>query len=82
MNKRKAIIISIILLIVGVVFMFLAYFMFHYLTPEGKLGEWRAKPEKPVVTYAVAELSLLSYFASLIFLLLGIIKPKSKENAR
>ncbi len=76
MNKKKAIIISIILLVVAVVLMFMAYFMFHYLTPEGKLGAWRPKPAKPVVTYAVAEFSLLSYFAALIFFLIGIIKPK------
>jgi len=82
MNKKKAIIISIILLVVGVIFMFLAYFMFHYLTPEGKLGEWRPKPAKPVATYATGEFSLLCYFASLIFFLIGIIRPKVKENAR
>ena len=82
MNKKKAVIIAIILLIAGVIFMFLAYFMFHYLTPEGKLGEWRPKPAKPVVTYAVGEFSLLCYFASLIFLLIGVIRPKQKENAK
>jgi len=76
MNKRKALIISIILLAVGVAFMFIAYFMFHYLTPEAKLGAWRKTPAKPVVTFAVGEFSLLSYFASLIFFLLGMIKPK------
>ena len=82
MNKKKAIIIAVILLIVGVIFMLLAYFMFHYLTPEAKLGEWRAKPAKPVVTYAVGEFSLLCYFASLIFLLIGVVRPKQKENAK
>ena len=76
MNKKKALIISLAMLCVAVIFMFLAYFMFHYLTPEGKLGEWRPKPAKPVVTYAVAEFSLLSYLASLIFFLIGIINPK------
>ena len=82
MNKKKAVIIAIILLIVGVIFMFLAYFMFHYLTPEGKLGEFRSKPAKPVVTYATGEFSLLCYFASLIFLLIGVVRPKQKENAK
>ena len=76
MNKKKALIISLTMLCVAVIFMFLAYFMFHYLTPEGKLGEWRPKPAKPVVTYAVGEFSLLSYLASLIFFLIGIINPK------
>ena len=76
MNKKKAITISIILLIVGVIFMFLSYFMYHYLTPEATLGPWRAKPAKPVVTYSVLEFSILCYLASLIFFLVGIIKPK------
>jgi len=76
MNSKKALIISLILLICGVVFMFLAYFMFHYLTPEGKLGEWRPSPAKPVVTYAAGEFALLSYLASLIFFLIGVVKPK------
>ena len=76
MNKKKAIIISIVLLVIAVVFMFLAYFMFHYLNADGSIGEWKPKPAKPVVTYAVAEFSLLSYFAALIFFLIGIIKPK------
>ena len=76
MNKKKAMIISIVLLVIALIFMFLAYFMYHFLTPEGKLGEWRPTPAKPVVTYAVAEFSLLSYFAALIFFLIGVIKPK------
>jgi flagellar basal body-associated protein FliL len=76
MNKKKALIIAIVMLSVAVIFMFLAYFMFHYLTPEGKLGEFRSTPAKPVVTYAVVEFSLLSYFAALVFFLIGIIKPK------
>ena len=76
MNKKKALLIALVLLVVAVVFMFLAYFMFHYLTPEGKLGPWRPKPAKPVVTYAAGEFSLLCYLAALIFFLIGIIKPK------
>ena len=76
MYKKKALIIAIIMLTVAVIFMFLAYFMFHYLTPQGTLGEYRSTPAKPVVTYAVAEFSLLSYFAALVFFLIGIIKPK------
>ena len=77
MNKKKALIISLILLIIAVIFMFLAYFMFHYLNPDGTLGEWRPSPAKPVATYVTAEFSLLCYFAALIFFLIGIIKPKN-----
>ena len=76
MSKRKAIIISIVLLVIAIITMFMAYFMFHYLNADGSFGEWKPKPAKPVVTYVVVEFSLLSYFAALIFFLIGIIKPK------
>ena len=76
MEKKKALIIALILLVTAVVFMFLSYFMFHYLTPEGKLGPWRATAAKPVVTYSVAGFSVLNYFGALVFFLLGMVNPK------
>ena len=75
MQKRKALTIALILLIVAVVFMFLAFFMFHFLTPKGWFGEWRATPAKPTVTYCVAGFSVLSYFGALVFLLIGVVNP-------
>lgn len=77
MQKRKALTIALILLVVAVVFMFLAFFMFHYLTPEGKLGSWRTTAAKPLVTYCVAGFSVLNYFGALVFFLLGMVNPKN-----
>jgi len=76
MSKKKALVISLILLCVAITFMVMSYFMFHYLTNDGFVSSKRETPGKPVVTYSFILFSILNYFGSLVFLLIAVVNPK------
>lgn len=78
MNKKKAITISLILLGCGILFMFISYFMFHYLTDDGFIWVKQEESGKPFVTQMVGIFSTLCYFGALVFLLVGVVNPKEK----
>jgi len=75
MNKKKALTISLILLIVGVVFVGLSYIVFHFIGPSGFMS-WSRTARKPLVSNMFAIFSTMCLFGSLVFLLLGIVDSK------
>ena len=76
MSKKKTLMISLILLGVGVVFMVMTYFMFHYLTNDGFVSVKQDVAGKPFVTNMFGIFSVLNYFGALVFLLIGLVNPK------
>ena len=75
MNNKKALKISLILLIVGIVFIGISYIVFHFVGPSG-FESFSKTARKPLVSNMFAIFSTLNLFGSLVFLLMGIIDNK------
>ena len=76
--RKKCRTLALLLLVLAVATMALAFFMFHYLTPELTISPvWRPEPGKPFVTEMVAVLGVLFLFGSVMSLLVGnVFFPK------
>lgn len=73
MKKRNLYKLSIILVIIGVLFLILSYFMFHYLTDTGITTVKQEEAGKPFVTHLVGNFGVLCIFGGLFSFLFGYI---------
>ena len=76
--KKKFLILSLTTLIIGIIFLSLSYFFFHYVTDAGITLVWHEEAGKPFVTELIADFGLLNLFASLISFLISIIFFREK----
>lgn len=63
--KRKCRKLSFALLVSAVIVFVIAYFFYHYLTPDGFMSVWQPEPAKPYVTFLVAILGVLLLLSSI-----------------
>lgn len=80
--QKKFLKLSLITFIVGVVFLALAYFSFHYLTDAGLSSVWHREAEKPFVTELIGDFGVLNLFAAFISLLIHFIFIKNKDEQK
>jgi len=71
--KKKFLKLSLITLIVGVVFLVLAFFTFHFVTDEGITLVWHPEAGKPYVTELIGDFGLLNLVVSFVSLLISFI---------
>lgn len=71
--KKKFLKLSLITLIVGVVFLILAFFTFHFVTDEGITLVWHPEAGKPYVTELIGDFGLLNLVVSFVSLLISFI---------
>ena len=71
--KKKFLKLSLITIIVGVVFLALAFFVFHYVTDTGITLTWHREAEKPYVAEILGDFAILNIATSFISLLIAYI---------
>ena len=72
--KRKFITLSIVSLILAIALFVLSFYIFHYITPEGKFSNiWYSTPNKPFVTNLFAIWGVMHLFTSTTSLLIAKI---------
>ena len=76
--KKKFLILSLTTLIIGIIFLLLSYFFFHYVTDAGISFVWHPEAGKPFVTQLIADFGLLNIFASMLSFLISIIFFRKK----
>lgn len=74
--EKKILKLSLITLIVGIVFLFLAFFAFHYLTDAGISTIWHPEADKPYVTELLGDFGIINLATSFISLLIYLIFRK------
>lgn len=72
MRKSKMYKLSIILCIIGVLFLILSYFMFHYLLDTGLTSIKQEEANKPFVTNLAGNFGVLCLFGGLVSFLFGL----------
>ena len=78
--EKKFLKLSLITFIVGIVFLALAYFSFHYLTDAGLSSVWHKESEKPFVTELIGDFGIINLACSFISLLIYFIFGKKKDE--
>ena len=78
--QKKFLKLSLITFIVGVIFLVLAYFSFHYLTDAGLSTVYHKEAEKPFVTELLGDFGILNVFAAFISLLIHFVFVKDNEQ--
>ena len=76
--KKNFLKLSLITLIVGLVFLVLAFFCFHFVTDEGITLVWHAEAGKPYVTELIGDFGILNLATSFISFLISQIFFKDK----
>ena len=71
--KKKFLKLSLITLIVGVVFLILAFFTFHFVTDEGITLVWHPEAGKPFVTELIGDFGVLNLVVSFVSMLISFI---------
>ena len=71
--KKKFLKLSFITLIVGVVFLILAFFTFHFVTDEGITLVWHPEAGKPFVTELIGDFGVLNLVVSFVSMLTAYI---------
>lgn len=71
---------ALITFIVGVVFLGLAFFAFHYLTDSGISLVWHREAEKPYVTELLGDFGIINIATAFISLLIYLIYGKKKDK--
>ncbi len=71
--KKKFLKLSLITLIVGVVFLILAFFTFHFVTDEGITLVWHPEAGKPFVTELIGDFGVLNLAVSFVSMLTAYI---------
>ena len=79
--RRKCFIMALVSFVLALVIYAVAYFMYHYLGPDGNLGTvFYEAPAKPFVTLYVGIWGVMHQFAAVVCLLVGLIFfPKDKK---
>lgn len=78
--EKKFLKLSLITFIVGIVFLALAYFCFHYLTDTGFSTVWHAEAGKPFVTELIGDFAILNIATAFISLLIYFIFKEKPTN--
>ena len=79
MNRKSLFKFSIISLIIGVIVLAIAYFIFHFVTDDGITLVFHEEACKPFVTFMVGIFGVLFLFASAVSCLSALIFfPKDK----
>ena len=71
---KKILKLFLITFIVGVIFLALAFFAFHYLTDAGISSVWHEEAEKPYVTELLGDFGIINLATSFISLLIYFLK--------
>ena len=71
--KKKFLKLSLITLIVGLVFLILAFFTFHFVTDEGITLVWHPEAGKPFVTELIGDFGVLNLVVSFVSMLTAYI---------
>ena len=71
--KKKFLKLSLITLIVGVVFLILSFFTFHFVTYEGITLVWHPEAGKPFVTELIGAFGVLNLVVSFVSMLTAYI---------
>lgn len=77
---KKLLKLSLITFIVGVVFLVLAFFAFHYLTDTGISTVWRPEADKPYVTELLGDFGIINIATAFISLLIYFIFAKKQDK--
>ena len=77
--EKKLLKLALITFIVGVVFLVLAFFCFHYLTDAGFSSVWHKEAEKPYVTELIGDFGIINIATSFISLLIYFIFGKKQK---
>lgn len=75
---KKFLKLSLITFIVGVVFLVLAFFAFHFLTDTGISSIWHAEAEKPYVTELLGDFGIINIAVAFVSLLIYFIFYKKQ----
>ena len=78
--KKKFLTLSLITFIMSLVVFGLAFFIFHYVTDAGITFIYHAEAEKPFVANMVGIFGVLSFFTSVISLIIAFIFCKNKNS--
>ena len=77
--KKKFLKLSLVTLIVGVIFLALAFFTFHFVTDSGITLVWQEEAGKPFITELIADFGVLNLFASFVCFLVARIFFKDEK---
>ncbi len=77
--KKKFLKLSLFTLIIGLLFLLLAFFVFHYVTDEGITLVWHAEANKPFITELFGDFGVLNLATSLVSLLIALIFYKKEK---
>ncbi len=77
--KKKFLKLSLITLIVGIVFLIIAFFTFHFVTDEGITLIWHADAGKPYITELFGDFGVLNLVVSFVSLLISFIFFNDKK---
>ncbi len=79
--RSKVFKLSLILAIIGVVFLVLSYFCFHYVTDEGITTVWHPEAGKPFVTLYIGVFGVFMLAEASILALSGLVLFNKEEKA-
>ena len=71
---------SLILALIGVLFLVLSYFCFHYVTDSGITLQWHPEAGKPFVTLYIGVFGVIMLAAGAIGSLAGLLLFEKEEN--
>ena len=71
--KKKFLKLSLITLIVGVIFLILAFFTFHFVTDDGITLVWHPEAGKPYVTELIGDFGVINLAVSFVSMLISFI---------
>lgn len=78
--RNKIFKLSLILTVIGVVFLVLSYFCFHYVTDAGITTEWHAEAGKPFVTLYIGVFGVIMLAEAAIAALGALVLFNKEEN--
>ncbi len=76
--KKNFLKLSLITFIVGVVFLILSFFVFHFVTDQGITLIWHPEAGKPYITELLGDFAILNVATSFVSLLISLIFFKNK----
>ena len=71
--KKKFLKLSLITLIVGILFLVISFFTFHFVTDQGITLVWHEEAGKPFVTELIGDFAILNIATSFITLLIALV---------
>ena len=71
--KKKFLKLSLITFIVGILFLVISFFTFHFVTDQGITLVWHEEAGKPFVTELIGDFAILNIATSFITLLIALV---------